>query len=178
MKNLLTIILIMASQVLFAQKITSTKSTTTFFSSATLEDITATTKKGKSVIDTSNGNIAFAIPIKSFEFSKSLMQEHFNEKYMETEKFPKASFSGSIERWEYGKSMEEATAKGKLTIHGVTKEITTKGTVNFSKKKLIITAKFNIKLIDYGVEVPSLMFQKIAEVVEVTVNYEYPTNEN
>ncbi len=178
MKNLLLIVMLLASQTLFAQNLVSVKSHTKFFSSATLEDITATTTKGKSVIDTSNGNIAFVIPIKSFEFAKSLMQEHFNEKYMETEKFPKASFSGVIDGWGNGKSIEEATAKGKLTIHGVTKDIEASGSVKFDKNKLVLTAKFNVKLEDYDVEVPSLMFQKIAEVVEVTVNYEYPTDEN
>ena len=177
MKKLLLVILIFSSQLVVAQKIVSVKSSTKFYSSATLEDITATTKKGKSVIDTSNGNIAFSIPINSFEFAKSLMQEHFNEKYMETEKFPKASFSGLIENWQNGKSDESATAKGKLTIHGVTKEVAATGSVKFVKNKVIITAKFNVKLEDYNVEVPSLMFQKIAEVVEVTVNYEYPTDE-
>lgn len=178
MKRIIFVIIVLTSQIVVAQKIVSVKSSTKFFSSALLEDITATTTKGKSVIDTSNGNIAFSIPIKSFEFAKSLMQEHFNEKYMETEKFPKASFSGMIEGWENGKLMEEATAKGKLTIHGVTKEVTATGSVKFEKNKCIITAKFNVKLEDYEVEVPSLMFQKIAEVVEVTVTYEYPINEN
>lgn len=177
MKNTLLILLLVGCQTLLAQKLSSTKSTTTFFSSATLEDITATTKKGKSVIDSSNGNVAFAIPINSFEFKKSLMQEHFNEKYMETEKFPKASFSGMIEEWN-GKNLDIATAKGKLTIHGVTKEVSVVGKAVFEKNKLVLSAKFDVRLEDYGVEVPSLMFQKIAEVVEVTINYEYPTNEN
>lgn len=177
MKNNIILLLLFASQISFAQKVVSIKSTTKFYSSATLEDITATTKKGKSVIDLSNGNIAFSIPIKSFEFDKSLMQEHFNEKYMESEKYPKASFSGTIEKWKNGQSIEEALAKGKLTIHGVTKEISAKGSVKFEKGKLIITTKFNVRLEDYDVEVPSLMFQKIAEVVEVTINYEYNTDE-
>lgn len=169
--------MVLVSQVGVAQKIISTKSTVTFFSSATLENITATTNKGKSVIDTLNGKIAFSIPIKSFQFDRSLMQEHFNEKYMESEKYPKASFTGTIEGWEKGKSMEHALAKGKLTIHGVTNEITASGSVKFINKKLIITAIFNVKLEDYGVEVPTLMFLKIAEEVEVTLTYEYPTNE-
>lgn len=161
-----------------AQNLTSTKSTTTFFSSALLEDITATSKKGKSAIDRNTGQIAFVVSIKSFEFAKSLMQEHFNEKYMESEKYPKANFSGTIKGWEDGKSMGSATAKGKLTIHGVTKEVSATGSVKFEKKKLIVIAKFMVKIEDYNVEVPSLMFQKIAEVVEVTINYEYPINGN
>lgn len=177
MKNLIILLLVFTFQIGNAQKIVSIKSTTKFFSSATLEDITATTKKGKSVIDMSNGNIAFSIPINSFEFDKALMQEHFNEKYMESEKFPKASFSGVIDGWQNGKPIAKAVAKGKLTIHGVTKEIDAKGAVKVEKNKLVVTTKFNVRLEDYNVEVPSLMFQKIAEVVEVTIRYEYPTNE-
>ncbi len=161
-----------------AQKVLSVSSTTRFFSAALLENIEATTTKGKSVIDLSTGEIAFSIPISSFQFDKSLMQEHFNEKYMETEKFSKANFSGIIKNWENGKSISAAIAKGKLTIHGVTKVVTTSGLVKFEKKKLFITAKFNVKLQNFGIEVPSIMFQKIAEVVEVTINYEYPINEN
>lgn len=178
MKYNILLIAVLVSHVGIAQKVVSTKSSTKFFSSAMLEDITAITKKGKSVIDITNGNLAFSIPINSFEFKKSLMQEHFNEKYMETEKFPKANFSGVIEGWENGKSISEAVAKGKLTIHGVTKNIEVKGAVEFDKNKFVVTAKFNVRLEDYEVEVPSLMFQKIAEVVEVTINYEYNTNES
>ena len=169
--------LMLLSQLSFAQKVISTNSSTKFFSSATLEDITATTTKGKSVVDLSNGKIGFSIPIKSFEFAKSLMQEHFNEKYLESEKFPKATFSGQIENWENNMSIEKAVASGSLTIHGVSKELKSEGSVMFTKSKLVITAKFNVRLEDFDVEVPSLMFQKIAEVVEVTVTYEYPIDE-
>ncbi len=178
MKNLILVALILASQASPAQKIVSVKSKTTFFSSAVLEDITATTTKGKSVINLLNGEIAFSIPVNSFKFAKSLMQEHFNEKYMESEKFPKATFLGRINNWEHKKSLPEAVATGNLMIHGVSKQFSTKGAVIFKKDKLIIEAKFNIRLEDFGVEVPSIMFQKIAEEVEITVTYEYPANEN
>jgi len=161
-----------------AQKVVSIKSKTTFFSTAPLEDIRAISTKGRSAINLSTGEIAFSISINSFEFERSLMQEHFNEKYMESEKFPKANFSGTIKNWEYGKSIDTVVTIGKLTIHGVTQDILARGSVEFEKKKLFITAKFNVKLQDFGIEVPSLMFQKIAETVEVTINYEYPTNEN
>ncbi len=177
MKNIILIGLLLFSQLGIAQKVISTSSSIKFFSSATLEDITATTTKGKSAIDLSNGKVGFSIPINSFEFAKSLMQEHFNEKYMETEKFPKATFSGVIQQWESGKSKNEVIALGALTIHGVTKEVTVKGSVKYEKMKLVVTAKFNVKLEDYDVEVPSLLFQKIAEVVEVTVTFEYPIDE-
>ncbi len=177
MKNVFIIGLVLLSQLSFAQKVISKSSSTKFFSSATLEDITATTTKGKSAIDLSNGQIGFSIPIKSFEFAKSLMQEHFNEKYLETEKFPKATFSGQIENWNNNTSIEKAVAKGTLKIHGVAKELSSVGSVTFNKDKLIVTAKFNVRLEDFNIEVPSIMFQKIAEVVEVTVTYEYPIDE-
>ncbi len=178
MKIYLTLLVSFMCNLLFAQKLVSSASSTMFYSTALLEDITATTDKGKSVIDLSNGEIAFSVPVSSFEFAKSLMQEHFNERYMETDKFPKASFKGVIEGWKNQTSIVDAKANGTLTIHGIAKEVEAKGSVTFKRAKLVIEAKFNIKLEDFGVEVPSIMFQKIAEVVEVTVTYEYSINEN
>ncbi|MCF6351604.1 MAG: YceI family protein [Cyclobacteriaceae bacterium] len=178
MKNLMLVALVLASQASPAQKVVSVKSKTTFFSSAVLENITATTTKGKSVINLLNGEIAFSIPINSFEFFKSLMQEHFNEKYMETEKFPKATFLGRIDNWDNKKDLPEAVATGNLIIHGVSKQFSAKGSVVFKGDMLIIEAKFNVHLKDFEVEVPSIMFQKIAKDVEITVTYEYAVYEN
>ncbi len=165
------------SQWSFAQKLISIKSETSFFSNAVLEDISAISNKGKSVVDLSNGDIAFSIPIKSFEFDKALMQEHFNEKYMESEKFPKATFTGQIESWENKRSNEKATTTGVIIIHGVSKELKVSGLVEFRDNKLFILAKFKVRLEDFGIKVPSIMFQKIAEVLEVTIHYEYQIDE-
>ncbi len=177
MKYLLLLVALTTQLVSYGQKVKSDKSSTKFFSSAMLEDITATTTKGVSVINLETGEIAFRIPIQSFEFEKSLMQEHFNEKYLESDTYPYATFTGKITNWQQGIDMPNAMAKGVMKIHGVEKNIQVEGSIT-SAKKLKIKAVFPVKVAEYGIEVPSLMFQKIAEVVEVTVEYEYPTHEN
>ncbi len=156
-----------------AQKYTSEKSTVTFFSSATLEDIKADNTKASSVFDASNGNIAFVVPINEFQFKKSLMQEHFNEKYMETEKYPKSTFQGKIVGFDPNAATQNVKAQGKLTIHGVTKDVEIPGTIEKQGDKLVMKSVFIVKLADYKVDIPKLMWQNIAEQVEVTVNFTY-----
>ena len=156
-----------------AQKYTSEKSTVTFFSSATLEDIKADNTKASSVFDASNGNIAFVVPINEFQFKKSLMQEHFNEKYMETEKYSKSTFQGKIVGFDPNAATQNVKAQGKLTIHGVTKDVEIPGTIEKQGDKLVMKSVFIVKLADYKVDIPKLMWQNIAEQVEVTVNFTY-----
>jgi polyisoprenoid-binding protein YceI len=156
-----------------AQKYTSEKSTVTFFSSATLEDIKADNTKASSVFDASNGNIAYVVPINEFQFKKSLMQEHFNEKYMETEKYPKSTFQGKIVGFDPNAATQNVKAQGKLTIHGVTKDVEIPGTIEKQGDKLVMKSVFIVKLADYKVDIPKLMWQNIAEQVEVTVNFTY-----
>lgn len=177
MKYILLIVALFTQLMGYGQKVKSDKSETTFFSSAMLEDITATTTKGVSVINLETGEIAFRIPIQSFEFEKSLMQEHFNEKYLESDTYPNATFTGKITNWQQGAAIPKAVAEGTMKIHGVEKNIKVEGSIT-NLNKLKIKAVFPIKVAEYGIEVPSLMFQKIAEVVEVTILYEYPINEN
>ena len=157
----------------FGQKYISEKSTTTFFSRAPLEDITAENTKARSVFDSDNGEIAFSVPIDQFQFRKSLMQEHFNEKYLESDKYPKSTFSGKLSKYKKGQNNSEVTATGTLEIHGVKKQIETKGELNWVDDKVQIKCKFMVKLEDYKIKIPSVLFQNIAEEVEVTVNFDY-----
>jgi hypothetical protein len=76
----------------YSQKFTAEKSHVSFFSDAAIEDISAENTKASSIFNTATSEIVFSIPIKDFRFAKALMQEHFNEKYMDSEKFPKATF--------------------------------------------------------------------------------------
>lgn len=178
MNKILFFLILSSGQYAFAQNFVSSSSKTEFFSSALLEDITAFTTKGKSAINVTTGEIVFSIPIKSFQFERFLMQEHFNEKYLESEKFPKAVFKGKITNWLNKQNSKYAEAIGILTIHGVAQELTATGEVEFEGDKLIITANFYVRLEDYDIEVPTLMFQKIAEVVGVTVRYEFLINDD
>jgi polyisoprenoid-binding protein YceI len=155
------------------QKVTLKKSTVTFFSDAAIEDITASTTKTAGIIDLSKAEFAFSVPIKEFEFEKSLMKEHFNEKYMETDKFPKATFVGSIRNYHSGTESQQVKATGKLTIHGVTKDIEIPATMKKSGDTYKVDAKFMIRLEDYNIEIPQLLFQNIAEAVEVTVDFNF-----
>jgi polyisoprenoid-binding protein YceI len=115
--------------------------------------------------------------IKDFVFEKSLMQEHFNENYMESEKFPKSTFKGKITNLSEVKfdanGKYNTTIEGELLIHGVTKTVKVTGTMEVKDGKIIAKAKFPIRVKDYNVEIPKLVFQNIAEVVDVTVDLTY-----
>src|SRR6266478_4827410 len=95
-KTLLIVFGIAVAFLAHAQKFTSDKTYVKFFSDASIEDITAENTKSSSIFNEATGDVVFSIPIKEFEFDKSLMKEHFNEKYMESEQFPKAIFQGKI----------------------------------------------------------------------------------
>ena len=158
----------------FAQKFTAEKSIITFFSDVAIEDIKADNKKASSIFNTATGEIVFSVPINEFKFAKSLMQEHFNEKYMESEKYPKATFQGRIEPYDANqKASQQTKAIGKLTIHGVTNDIEIPGTIEKVNDKLRMNAKFMVKLVDYKITIPQLLWQNIAEQVEVTVDFTF-----
>jgi len=169
----LLLLLFMCPLVVHAQKYSSEKSTVTFFSDAPLEDIAATNVKSVALVDLSKGDFAFSVPIKDFEFEKTLMKEHFNEKYMETEKYPKSFFQGKFVNLISSKTGEQSvSAKGKLTIHGVAKEVEIPGTVMVEPGKLSMKAVFKVKLADYKIKIPKIVWQNIAEEIEVTVDFQ------
>jgi hypothetical protein len=156
-----------------AQKYVAENSVITFFSDALIEDITASNSKTASIFNKETNDLVFSVPIREFQFEKKLMREHFNEKYMESEKYPKATFSGKLINLDVAKPNEQQVkAKGKLTIHGVTKDVELDGTAQLGDK-IVLKSKFKVKLADYNVTIPQLMFQNIAEEVEVTVNFTY-----
>lgn len=157
-----------------AQKFTSDKTYIKFFSDAAIEDITAENTKSSSIFNEATGDVVFSIPIKEFEFDKSLMKEHFNEKYMETEQFPKSTFQGKISGYLSSATGEQkATASGKLTIHGVTQDVQIPGTMANADGTLTMKAKFIVKLADYKIKIPQLLWKNIAEEVEVTIEFNY-----
>jgi hypothetical protein len=156
------------------QRFFAEKPSITFFSDGVVEDITASNRKVTSIFDATNGEIAYLTSVKDFQFVNSLMQTHFNEKYLETEKFPKSSFQGKITGFNYGAGgTQQVKAAGKLTIHGVTREIEVPGTIEVSGSKLILKAKFLVKLEDYKITIPQVVWDKIAQQVEVTLDFVY-----
>ena len=152
-----------------------TKSGKVIFSSKTsLENIEANNKSAVCVLDTKTGNLQFAVLMKGFEFEKALMQEHFNENYVESHKFPKAEFKGLIvnsSEINFSKDGSYAAkVKGKLTIHGETKDVETTGTVVVKAGKIAADAGFNIDLADYKIEIPKLVKDNISKTVNISVD--------
>lgn len=148
-----------------------------FFSHTAVEDIQAENHKVKTAFDASSGKIQFSVLIKDFEFEKALMQEHFNENYMESTKFPKAAFSGTIadvESINFSKNGEYASmVTGNLTIKGVSKEVSTKSTFTVNNGVVNGKSVFVINPEDYNIEIPKVVSNKISREIEVTVDADY-----
>ena len=161
-KNLILALILLLSTVTFAQDRFYTKTgKINFFSKASLEDIEAKNKTVTAVIDSKTGAIQFSVQMKGFEFEKQLMQQHFNENYVESDKFPKGEFKGTITNNSDIKYTTDGTytakVKGKLTIHGVTKDVETTGTIKVAGGKLDATSAFNILLSDYDIKIPAVV---------------------
>ena len=148
-----------------------------FYSKTAMETIDAKNNQVASVIDATKGTIAFNVIIKSFKFEKALMEEHFNENYMESSKFPKSVFSGKILDFDVKNFKVNGTYKvnveGDLTIHGVTKKIKAPGTIEVVGGKIVAKAKFKLKPEEYGIAIPSLVRDKISQNMEVSVDIKY-----
>ena len=146
----------------------------TFYSHAPLEDIEATNKQVSCAIDLSKGQMAFSMLMNAFQFEKALMQEHFNERYVESHKYPKATFAGSIEdieKIDLSKAGSyNVTVSGKLSIHGVTQTVSSKGTLKIGDDKtLTANSTFTINLEDYKVKIPTMYIDNISESIEIKV---------
>lgn len=152
----------------------SEKSSITFFSEGVIEDIKATNVKVTSRFDLASGDVAYLLSPKDFQFEKKLMQVHFNEKYMESEKYPRSTFQGKIVGYDAAdRQLQQVKAQGKLTIHGVTREIDIPGTLHIEGNTVNVKSKFKVKLEDYNIKVPQIVWQNIAQEVEVTVEFLY-----
>ena len=143
-----------------------------FFSAASLENITAVNKSTKPILNTATGDVLVKVSIPGFVFEKALMQEHFNENYMESEKYPQGMFKGKInEKVDYTKDgATKVTITGKLTIHGVEKDRTIDAVITVKKGVITVDTMFKVALKDHNITIPELLFQKIAESVEVKMH--------
>jgi len=140
-----------------------------------MENIDATSNSIQSILNTSTKSVAFIISIRSFQFIEDLMQEHFNEKYMESDKFPNATFSGKInEDLDLSKDgTYNVTSTGKMAMHGQEKEITVPGTFTVKGDDISLESDFQLVVKDFKIEIPQLLFQNIADTVDVKVNVGY-----
>ena len=177
-KLVITIFALIFSIVLFGQDIYFTKTGTVIFDSSTpLETIHAENKQVTSFLKTSDGELNFAALMKSFKFPNALMEEHFNENFIESSQFPKAVFKGRIVNWsEINLSSgeeESADIEGELTLHGVTKKITAKAKLHQQNGKITGRSEFVVSAEDFNIKIPALVRDKIAKVVQVTVDVTY-----
>lgn len=146
---------------------------TSFYSSTPAEDISAVNKKTQALLDVTTGEIAVLMTMRDFDFPNELMEEHFNENYVESAKYPKATFQGKLDQpIDFAKNGRyELSASGIFTIHGVGQSRTLKGTLIVQDNKITIDSKFDVALVDHKIEVPKIVFVKIAQVIEVRVAY-------
>jgi polyisoprenoid-binding protein YceI len=148
-----------------------------FYSKTPMENIDGVNNEATSMLNPQSGELVFAVLIKSFRFEKALMEEHFNENYMESSKLPKATFSGKIANLsdiDFKKSGKyNVKVEGELTIHGVKKNVSTTGILEVAGDKILANSTFNVKPADYDIEIPSLVADKIAETIEVKINCQY-----
>lgn len=173
------IVLVMSCAVVAgrAQFYQTTSASVRFYSSAPVEDIEAISKEGISVFNSRNGHLSFKVKIRSFRFKKALMQEHFNENYMESERYPEATFRGeSIEVIDISSGIsQKVTFKGSFTVHGISRERELPVIIKMSDdgKILTLSSEFRVKCEDHDIQIPRILWENIAEVIDVYVNAEY-----
>lgn len=162
-----------------AQNIYMTKTgKVSFYSRAkSLEKVEADNNEVSSILNTQTGDLVFAILVKSFHFESALMEEHFNENYMESSKFPKATFKGKISNLASVNFAKDGaypvTVEGELTMHGITKKVSATGSITTKAGKISASSKFSVKLKDYNVVIPSLVKDKISEDIDITADCKY-----
>jgi polyisoprenoid-binding protein YceI len=175
LRSSLVIIAVVFNAVVSGQEKFYTKTgSISFFSKTDLEDIDAHNRSVTCVLDTKTGNVQFSVLMKGFEFKKALMQEHFNEDYVESDKYPRSEFKGQIvnnSSLDYTKEgTNQARVKGQLTIHGQTKEIETDGTVSIKDGKIFIACEFPVAIADYKISVAAFAKNKVAKTINVRVS--------
>jgi polyisoprenoid-binding protein YceI len=145
------------------------------FSTAPIEDIAATSTSGTSVFNAATGELAFNVNISSFKFRKSLMQEHFNSEYMESDKYPKAIFKGKIqERINISQNgTYPVSASGELEVHGVKQTRTLQGSITVNNGTISMASEFMVKCVDHNIQIPKIVFHNIAESIKINVAATY-----
>ena len=177
LKKIFILVLIVSSINTFGQvKFISKNAFISFYSRTPMEDILGESNEAVSILNAETGEIGFQAIMTTFHFKRALMEEHFNENYMESNKFPKSKFNGKIEG--FNKDMLKGPVTnikitGQLNVHGVEKTITVPGTLGLEDGKLVGTSKFKVTPEDYGIAIPSLVRDKIGKEMDVTVKANY-----
>lgn len=174
---LFTALVLMLSTTNFAQNKYATQTGHIWFVSKASETVQGDNKNVASFMDINTGEIAMRMLVKSFKFEQALLEEHFNENYMESDKFPKAEFKGKITNLADVNFQKEGIynviVTGDITIHGVTKPMTTNGTLEVKGTQILAKSTFKIVIADYGIEIPSIVRDKIAESLNIEAELIY-----
>jgi polyisoprenoid-binding protein YceI len=168
---------VLSAAVFSQDRIFTRKGAISFYSKAPLEDIEAHNNAAVSVLDKGTGAIEFSVLMKGFEFAKALMQEHFNENYVESDKYPKATFKGKItdiSKVKFGADGSYTVpVTGQLTLHGVTKDLKATATIVVKGGAVSGTTGFTVSLEDYNIKIPAVVKDKVSKTVKVVVNSNY-----
>ena len=145
-----------------------------FFSYTSVEDIEAKNNQVLSIIDISKNEIAVSMLMNAFVFKKSLMHEHFNESYIESDLYPKATFEGNIIDFDPSATdIQTRMVKGKLTIHGITKEVEIKTTIEQVNGSFVLNGDFEVTVKDFDIKIPPILAPNIAKVISIKFKFEY-----
>lgn len=150
----------------------------TFFSYTPVENIEARNNQVLSLVDLSKNEIAVSMLMRAFVFPKSLMREHFNESYIESDLYPKATFEGYIQDYDPDLEIQTRIIKGDFTLRGISKEIEVMTEIERSGSELIFSGTFELLVEDFEINIPRLLARNIAESIEIKFNFEYEPNEN
>ena len=177
MKKIALILFLLISFSTFAQKYFTKTGNTQFKASVeAFEPVEATNKSTTAIININSGEIASLLFVKAFNFRVALMQEHFNENYMDSSTFPKATFKGSISDFNFSNissTEKKHLLKGILTVRGVEKEIETLATFSKKEDKLLMVTSFGVKPEDFNIKIPKIVSSKIAGTINISLAYEF-----
>jgi hypothetical protein len=176
MKTKILMLLLIVSITCFGQDKVITKNGTIDFEASvpTFEEIKAKNNSVSCILNTKTGEIASLALMKGFRFKIALMEEHFNENYVESDKFPKATFKGKIENFDYSKISMIATSytiKGKLELHGKSKDINSIVKIKKGKEGLELVSNFSVNTDDFEIEIPSVVSKKVSKKVNIKFDF-------
>ncbi len=177
MKNVFITLLLLTSTLAFSQEKMTTKNGTIEFEASvpSFEEVKAKNEAVTCILNTTTGDIASLALIKGFRFKVALMEEHFNENYVRSDRHPKATFKGNIQKFDFGKidkTGKSFTMKGILSLNGHQKEITTTAIIKRNLTSLEVSSVFEVNPEDFGIEIPSVVKNKIAKKIKISTLFD------
>lgn len=173
-KIIIILLLLISSQLFSQERYLTKEGYISFFSHSLVEDIKADNYQVLSIIDKKTGEIAIQLLMRSFMFKKALMQQHFNQSYVESYKYPKATFKGFILNLkELDNQNDTAEIKGILTIHGKEKEISTIANVQILKDQINLSGHFMVEVADFDIKIPIVVRNNIAKTIKITFDLQH-----